>query len=226
MDTKKVSLVVAILALVIAVGSVFVSVMVQDNPTKTIGAVGSMLVEDYVPVIKFNEGYYSGLPISLTGADGDLTVSSLGTLTLSGTNTFNGTTTVLASYDGFFVQPTTAFATGTPMVYTNTTGKTIMFNTGAFMANSLNANLGRNFKVSMGTSTGIVGAGINLLSTTTVATTSDTILTLTYTKPFMLANNESIIVWFADADANASTTYFNSTYWELQTELQGALMGN
>uniref|UniRef100_A0A6M3ILX4 Uncharacterized protein n=1 Tax=viral metagenome TaxID=1070528 RepID=A0A6M3ILX4_9ZZZZ len=191
------------------------------------GAVGAQLVEDYVPAIMYNSGYNSELPINLSGSDGDFTISSLGTFTLSGTNTINGTTTILASYDGFIIQPTPTYATGSvSMLYTNGTGKTIMCNVGAFMANSLNANLGRNFKVSMGTSTAVTGAGINVLSTTTVATTSDTILTMTYTKPFMLANNESIIGYFADVDANASSTYFSSTYWELRAEIPCTLMGN
>uniref|UniRef100_A0A6M3IS39 Uncharacterized protein n=1 Tax=viral metagenome TaxID=1070528 RepID=A0A6M3IS39_9ZZZZ len=153
-------------------------------------------------------------------------VTTSGGVTLSGTNSFTGTTTVTKSYDGFIIQPTPTYATGSvSMLYTNGTGKTIMCNVGAFMANSLNANLGRNFKVSLGTSTAVTGAGINLLSTTTVATTSDTVLTMTYTKPFMLANNESIIGYFADVDANASSTYFSSTYWELRAEIPCTLMG-
>jgi len=162
--------------------------------------------------------------LTVTGNDSN-GIAGRGTNTLAGSTNITGTSTLTVSYDGFVVQPTMSYATGTPVVYTNTTGKAMMCRAGGVYADSLSASLGRNFKVSMGTSTGIVGAGTNLLSTTTVATTTDTFLGLTYTAPFSLANNESIITYFADVDANASSTYFTSTYWRVQPAISCTLLG-
>jgi len=228
MSKEKFILIIAGLAIILAGTALVVSIL-KTSPAQlvdNVGSLGGLAIENYFPIIKHNQGYYSELPISLSGADGDLTISSSGTLTLSGTNTFNGTTTVLASYDGFVVQPTVSYATGTVnALYTNTTGKVIMCDAGGVYADSLSTSLGRNFKVSMGTSTVTTGAGINLLSTTTVATTTDSFLWLTYTKPFVLGLGESIITWFADVDANASSTYFTSTYWRVQPAIFCTLLG-
>jgi len=227
-NKEKFILAIAGLAIVLALSALAVSIL-KTSPAQivdNVGSIGGLAIENYLPVIKHNEGYYSELPISLSGADGDLTISSLGTLTVSGTFTNNATSTVDRSYDGFVIQPTMTYATGTVNgLYTNTTGKAMMCKGGGVYADSLSTTLGRNFKVSMGTSTGVVGAGVSLIATTTVATSTDTFIPFFSPNPFMLANNESIIIYFADADANASSTYFTSTYWRVQPAIYCTLLG-
>ena len=117
MDSKKVSLVVAIAALVIAVVSVFVSVMVQDNPTKPVGAIGTLLAEDYVPVIKFNEGYYSAFDITTTGTITGATISGT-TVTLT-TLTVSGATDVSTFTQGGGVSATSTSGTTVPLLASN-----------------------------------------------------------------------------------------------------------
>ncbi len=70
-----------------------------------IGAIGSKLIEDYVPVIKYNEGLYTALPIYTTGtlkADGTFTLGS-GTAI---TRVLHGTCT-LTSYASLAATSTT-----------------------------------------------------------------------------------------------------------------------
>lgn len=218
-NKEKFTLAIAGLAIVLALSALVVNIL-KTSPAQivdNVGSIGGLAIENYLPVIKHNEGYYSAYGITLTGSNSNLTVG--------GSITSTGTSTTGVSYDGFVVQPTMSYATGTPVVYTNTTGKAMMCKAGGVYADSLSASLGRNFKVSMGTSTGILGAGINLLSTTTVATTTDVFLGLTYTQSFVLGLGESIITWFADADANASSTYFTSTYWRVQPAISCTLLG-
>ena len=53
-----------------------ISAFVKSSPTARnfIGAVaGTLLAENYIPYINYNDGYYSENAITLTGADGDVT---------------------------------------------------------------------------------------------------------------------------------------------------------
>jgi len=84
MDTKKVSLVVAILAVVIALGAVFISLSINPDGSVKFGDVGTKLIEDYLSTyFHENSGYYSELDISTTGK-----------LSVTGTSTATGGITI------------------------------------------------------------------------------------------------------------------------------------
>jgi hypothetical protein len=72
---KKYSLwIVAVVALVIAV----VSFIPSTRTAIVVGAIGVNPVENYIPIIKYNEGYYSELPITTTGTSTSATTTSSG----------------------------------------------------------------------------------------------------------------------------------------------------
>lgn|SRR3990167_926916 len=84
-----------------------VSVKISGNgtaPDGVFGAIAGMLAEDYIPYVRYNEGYKSGLPIDITStldADGATalgsTLSVTGATTLSSTLAATGATTTLAT---------------------------------------------------------------------------------------------------------------------------------
>lgn len=139
----------------------------------------------------------------------------------------NGTT-IIDKYGGFWVQPEiTSYATGTVNAfYTNSTSADMMCSGGGVYADSLSTTLGRNFKFSMGTSTSATsGAGTNLIASTTVATTTDTFTQLAATYTFMLKKTQSVILYFSDVDANATSTYFKETYWKIYPAIGCTFVG-
>jgi len=89
MNNKNITI-VAVVALVIAVVGVALSLF--WNSSATVGAIGTNPVENYIPIIKQNEGYYSELPVQTTStitATGAITGGSLvGPVTATATSTF------------------------------------------------------------------------------------------------------------------------------------------
>ena len=59
-----------------------------------IGAIaGTLLAENYIPYVNYNDGYYSGNPLQLTGDDGDITIAgNLSVGTTTNTNIINAGT--------------------------------------------------------------------------------------------------------------------------------------
>lgn len=58
---------------IIAVVALIVSVIAIWPRVSSIGAAGGLLIENYIPAIMYNGGYASAKPITLSGADGDIT---------------------------------------------------------------------------------------------------------------------------------------------------------
>lgn len=143
----------------------------------------------------------------------------------SGGLTVTGTTTIAKSPDGFVAwDDVSTVATGTAKaVYTNT-GSPMMCDadSGAvyFKSNGFSPSL----VVSMGTSTSATGYATNLLASTTVATTTTAVVPLTYAVPFVLGNNQSLVVALSDiTNANASSTYYSN--WAIEMGIQCRTLG-
>jgi len=77
------AIVISIIALVIGSVSFVKKVPISD----TIGTIGTMLAEDYIPVIKYNDGYYSELDITTTGTLTAATGTFSSTLGITGATT-------------------------------------------------------------------------------------------------------------------------------------------
>ena len=84
--------IIAIAALVIAVISFFPS-----SRMAVVGAIGTNAIENYVPAILYNEGYYSNLSIQTTGTSTSATTTTA-QLTVSGNANITGTTTIASKY--------------------------------------------------------------------------------------------------------------------------------
>ena len=108
-NSEKLNLVlsIAILVLVVVVG-VFVFSFdsgSDDIDVANLGAVGTNPVENYIPIIKFNDGYYSEKDITTTGTLTAAIASisgafSAATTTLSGPLTVGGDACTLTDADG------------------------------------------------------------------------------------------------------------------------------
>ncbi len=102
--------IIAIVAIALSIGAIFIASRGNDNPvtvedTGNLAAVGTKLpVENYMPTIKFNGGYYSTLPIWTTSST---TIES--NLDVGGTVTFNGA----IQMNGLFTQSLLPGATTT-----------------------------------------------------------------------------------------------------------------
>ena len=117
--TDKLTKITAIAAIAL---SLIAIVSVTANGTlknAVLGAVGTLPIENYVPAIMYNDGYYSEKGITLSGANGDITTGDDLTvtddLTVSGgaldVTTSNTATSSITS--GCF--DTTATSTATPI---------------------------------------------------------------------------------------------------------------
>lgn len=113
--TNKILSIVAILLS----GSVFVGFFWGGAVSQGFGAAGTLLAENYIPYVMYNDGYASENGITLIGADGDLVVGDDATiaddLTVSGGSlsvpTSNAATSTIS---GGCIQ-TTATSTATPI---------------------------------------------------------------------------------------------------------------
>lgn len=74
--------------LLIVVGFLFA----HTNEGKTLGANGTNAIENYIPAILYNGGYYSNLPIQTTSTISSAGEMNMGVLTVSGDATINGGT--------------------------------------------------------------------------------------------------------------------------------------
>ena len=125
------------------------------------------------------------------------------------------TSSIAKSFDGFVAWDNLTMATGTAKaVYTNTAGD--MWCNGAnggVLFDNTTAHQAPALQFSMGTSTSATGYSTNLLASTTVATTSDQIIGITYTANWLLKSGESIVGALSDTQGtnSSSTNYGNWT---------------
>lgn len=166
--------------------------------------------------------HFSGLSVGSSGFE----VTNSGAVDLgSGEITLTGTTTIAKSPDGFVAWDDYTVATGSKkMIYTNS-GSDMMCDgsSGAVYANSTGYSPA--LSVSVGTSTSITSATMptNLVSSTTISTTTDKVIPFTITHPFLLANGESIVGSLADVNANSSSTYFAN--WSIEMGVSCRTLG-
>ncbi len=146
---------------------------------------------------------------------------------LSGDLTVSGTSTIVMSYDGFRANSGFTMATGTAKaVYSNMTGKNLMCQGGGVIADSLSTTLGPAFQVGCGTSTSATGYTTSLIASTTVATTTDAAVSFSYTTVWILPAGNSVVCALSDLQPNASSTYFTSSYWNIDLSIPCAMIDN
>jgi hypothetical protein len=151
------------------------------------------------------------------GSSQQFTVDNQGSLTTT------GTTTVAASYDGYFVYGAFTMATGTAKaVYTNTYGPAVCGGAnGAIFASS--TPFAPSIRLALGTSTSATGYSTNLLASTTVATSTRTLIPLT-SSLFVLNPGDSIVGAISDiTNTEASSTYMAN--WTVSFSLECRLIG-
>ena len=171
---------------------------------QSLGAVGNKLAEQYDTYIKYNAGYKTQLPFNLSG--------SSATLSVDGTLTANGTTTLAKSFDGFSAGGafTISTSTGAQTLYTNGGGPIICETAinDLVVIDDIGSFIGA-MTVSIGTSTDSTLPNELLLASTTIATTTNALTTSVYhqiiagvTAPvtFILDGGESIVGILADGD--------------------------
>ena len=144
--------------------------------------------------------------------------------TFASTLTVNGTTTIARSPDGFVVWDDFTMSTGTAKaVYTNSGGALLCDDdSGAIYFDS--TAFSPSLVVSIGTSTSATGYATNLLASTTIATSSDSVIDITYAAPFVLAYNESLVAALSDiTNSIASSTHYSN--WIVQFGIHCWAMG-
>ena len=142
---------------------------------------------------------------TLTGA-----LTQTGAATLSSTLSVTGTTTLTQSVDGLVVGGTfLTTATGTVRtIYTNSTGPKFC-DAGTSFLYLDSKGFSPSLVFSMGTSTSAI-ASTNLVSSTTVATTTDTVIVPAASK-FILADGDVLTAIIGDiTNANASSTNYGN----------------
>lgn len=131
-------------------------------------------------------------------------------LTVDGTSTLTGTTTITQSVDGLVVGGTiSTAATGTVRtVYTNNTGPKFCDSHTAFLYVKNNGSFAPSLVWSLGTSTTAV-ASTNLVASSTIATTTSTLVVPTASS-FILGSGDVLTAIFGDiTNTEASSTYFS-----------------
>ena len=113
--------IIALVAIALSIGAIFIANRGNDlvtvEGTDNLAAIGTKLpVENYIPVIKYNDGYYSTLDITTTGAFTTATISASGAVTLSSTLDVAGATIVDEFTQGGTVLSTSTESTA--MVFT------------------------------------------------------------------------------------------------------------
>ena len=207
--------------------TILVGIMVvASNPNGTFG-ITSMRVEDYIPVIRENAGYYSDEPIYTTDtlqADSAATLGS--TLAVTGATTLIGTTTQRApSNDGFVASRDVTMATGTAKASFTATGKMMCRGGGVYFDATAGTGLNPSIIFSLGTTTALLTYGTGLIASTTVATDTDKMVDVTMTATHFLAAGEKIQLGLSDYNGDsASSTYYSN--WDVEFGIPCWLMGS
>ena len=152
--------------------------------------------------------------------DGTDVIDSSGNVTISSHSAVIGTSTVSKSFDGFMATGTvSSVATGTKALTITNSGAADLCTGGGdsylyFDSTAFSPSL----KVSIGTST----SDTNLLATTTVATTTDTVIQLK-SSSFVNANAGTINLYLGDiTNTSASSTYYDN--WTIKLGVQCATL--
>ncbi len=164
-------------------------------------AIGTKRIEDYVPVVKYNEGLYTELPMYIAG---DLTVT--GTTTIAGVSltdlTVTGNTTIgNAATDTLGVTGVSTFTAGATTDAVNITGTAITTGKAIDIIDlaALTSGIGINVTSA---ATAITGAGRLVYSSHTGVTSTSGILN----EFISAANDETVIVKVTASDVNALGT--------------------
>lgn len=128
---KKLTPVIAVIV-VVALVSIAITYLTKTSDTVIVGAIGTNPVENYIPIIKYNDGYYSELAIQTTS-----TITATGAITssagLSGTTgSFSGLVTLNAGQLRSYTNSTSTTAT----TYTLVVGDVLNYDTVLLMPNT------------------------------------------------------------------------------------------
>ena len=202
MTKQNVVAVIATLALVVALGvAMFKGGEVQLSETQLDGL-----------ALKVQEGFLGATGTRFpNGLSTDSTSPSAGQVR---TTTFlsTGTTTVTESVDGMVAGGTmSTVATGTPRaIYTNTTGPKLCDASLGNLYMNNNGSFSPSVIFSIGTTTGATISSTNLIASSTMATSTDSIFQ-TSSGSFILDNGHAITGIMGDiVNTQASSTYFGN----------------
>ncbi len=98
MSKDKIIMIIAGLAIVVALVALTVSILKTSPAQLDNVGVGSLEIENYLPIIKHNEGYYSAYGITTTGNISGAAITGTGAFTGT-TGTFSSTLTVSGATD-------------------------------------------------------------------------------------------------------------------------------
>jgi hypothetical protein len=121
MDNKK-SWILVVLAAVFVLLNVYAVVRSSDSPAPLVGAIGTNPVENYIPIIKYNDGYYSLLDITTTGNFSSAAGAFSGNVTIGGTLGVTGATTLSSTLG---VTATTSLSSNLVLGATSTPGNVV-----------------------------------------------------------------------------------------------------
>lgn len=154
-------------------------------------------------------------------------------LTVTGTSAFTGTTTMALSPDGFVVYGgyTTSATATNAVLWTNSGNDVVCDGASGYLNIQASGYTGGGI-FALGTSTSATVGALNLVASTTIATTTASGVDNFYpfipftkgTPIFKVANGESIIGGFDDVNAAASTTYLSN--WDVEFGVHCWTMGN
>ena len=209
--TKTAKIILGLSIAFVALSVLSVVLIKRGNNGGGVGIPAGPEIENYVPSIMYNDGYFSRKGIYTTStfqADDATTLSS--TLAVTGATTLTGTTTITQSVDGLVVGGTfSTAATGTVRtVYTNSTGPKFCDSHTAFLYVK-NNGFAPSLVFSLGTSTTAI-ASTNLVASSTVATTTTTVIVPTASS-FILAAGDVLTAIIGDiTNTSASSTYYGN----------------
>jgi len=139
--------------------------------------------------------------------------------------TLQGTTTIVRSPDGFVAWSGYVVATGTAKAVFTNTGAPMMCDADSGFIRPKGTTFAPSIVLALGTSTSATGHSVNLIASTTVATTTTSVIPFTYALPFVLGNNESIVGGISDYSAAiASSTFFSN--WSIEFGVHCWTMGS
>lgn len=207
-----------IVAVILLVGGSWLFIAKDSNaPTFPegggVGTIGTLPIENYVPAILYNDGYYSERAITTTS-----------NFVVGGNATLSGTTTITRSFDGFMLQLDVTVGTTTPVrgAMTNSGSPAICDGESLFVYANAPSTYVPSFRFVLGTTTSATSYSANLsVSSTTAATSTDSVTNVA-SHNFVLGSNESITLSMGDAVTNASSTYYGD--WDVKAGVHCSIL--
>ena len=202
------NIITGVIAVILAV--VASLALVGNNQPNNLNNLNSLGGTTNYDVLDVSDGYQ---------IDGTDVINGNGGLSISATSTVSKSFDGHVAYGGFTVATGTAAA-----VYTNNTGTAMMCDADSGFIEAIGTTFAPLLRVAIGTSTSATGYSTNLLASTTLATTTNNVLSLTYAVPFKLANTESIVAALSNIAGDvASSTYYSN--WDMEFGFHCWLMG-